>query len=695
MDFKDFIKLPDKERIFLINCRLAKEIQPLSWTATGSGSYWCDFTWGEVVAVKEMLNSSGAIITYTEVGTVGNCDSTTSSFFYDHTDAKLYVHTSGNDSPATADKYTILAYLYIGFSNELVVYGTIQYLPYLDVSKMPVLTQAVGDYHVGSIKTQFGSLSFLNDGWWYTALENFLWHNKEIDILCGKKGSDYDEFGHIFAGRIRDPEVGDKDCVMGIKDRRVGAFRQLPKNKFWSSDSGYEDLEEGAEGNPKPIPFGELYNVSPVFIKTDGSTYWRYFLSEYAIESVLDVYKGSDEVDKVTLVSGTDYNAYPANGYFDLLEDPGDMQITCDIKGVKCDFDTGAYSENIADILYFILNQENDFDWETLDKVSFDDLKAGRTQAIAYHLSDSISTLNFIRLLQATGIFQFVPKPDGSYGAYHYKSGVVDDAPRLYNEDYDNLKKEEQTGAIYKKVVIKYAKDPTTGSWKSVEKTEPKVGHRYGEEKTLTIETALRDKAEAESLASFYLSLVHAPLAKLEGKITSVALGFKPSDKIVVSKQIIGGEGEEIEVFGESPNYAEVYRILELRKDLRSAKVGILALEDDQSIGGDHANVAHENTHTDTHNDSLHENEHSDGPHSNEPHQDEHGNTQHWDLPYGDHFDYPQPYLDEMHVDVPYVDSHSNVPHDNTIHSNSHDDDAYSDSHIDTHNNVPHSDSSY
>ena len=793
MEFADFIKLPDLEKVFLIEAKVAKEIQELSWTATGAGSYWCSFTWGEALVVSEMLVSSGAITTYAEAGTIGNCDSTTSSFFYDHTAGRLYVHPSGNDSPDTASKYLILAYLCIGFTNSqfedepiayereeealvdgdfeqwksatsLVqwtqyiagtstvnressmvlkgeysvrfdidgsnsaaeiyqtitmppgskcrievnhretdaadsvglkiydsgsnvwfdgsVWGTEQtiglqspnawekysvtfdahddydtyiielkrvsapgrsvyfddvkvkiirhpvyYLPYFDATRIPNLIQAVGDFHIGSIKTQFGSLAFLNDGWWYTALENFIWHNKELDVKCLAKGSDYEEFGWIFAGRMRNPDAGDNSCTIGVKDRRVGAFRQIPKNKYWAGDSGYEDLEEEAEGRVKAIPFGELTNITPVFIKTDTSTYWRFKVSEYAIESIDAVYLNGDEVDSGSITKT------PASGYFDLDFDPGDGHVTCDIKGVKCDFDDDTYSDNVADILYFILNQENDFDWSKLDKVSFDDLKAGRTQALAIYLNESVSTLNFIRFLQAGSTFQFVPRPDGTYGAYRYKSGVEDDAPHLYDEDYDNLRKVEQTGATYKKVVIKYIKNPTTGNWLSVEATEEKVGQRYDEEETLTIETGLRLKAEAETLADFYLSLVHAPLAKLEGKVSSVALGFKPSDKVVVSKTIIDGEGDEVTILED-----EVYRILELKKDLKTAKVGIIGFQDDQSIGGNHANVVHTNSHTDTHGDGLHENSHGNTGHSNTAHSNTHDNVSHIDT-YTDHSD--------------------------------------------------------
>lgn len=806
MGFEDFIKLPDKERIFLIEAKVAKEVQGLSWTATGSGSYWCSFSWGEVLVVSELLNSSGAVTVYSEVGSIANCDSTTSSFYYDHTNGRLYVHPSGDDSPDTSSKYTILAYICIGFSNEDVVYsreeealldgnleqwysatdlvqwyeyvsgtstvnressdvykGTysvrldidasdnlayvqasvtltpgckckivvwyknsttgktaqillkdsgdnqylnlngewqvgatgillanatvwtkfelefsahasyseyvfllanylsssssvyyddarvkmvrepMQYLPYFDAASVPALVQAVGDYYEGSIKTQFGSLVFLNDGWWYTTLEDFIWHNKEIDVKCGAKDSDYEEFGAVFAGRIRDPDIGDSKTTLKTRDRRVGTFRQLPKDKYWSSDTGYEDLEEGAEGKAKGIPFGQLADVSPVFIKTDGSTYWRFKISKYAIEEITTVYLDGEAID-----SG-DITKVPASGHFDLDFNPGDGHVTCDIKGVKCNFDDSTYSENIADVLWFVLNQENDFDWSRLDKVSFDDLKSARSGiTIAYFLSESMSTLNFIRFLQATGVFQFVPRPDGTYGAYRYKSGTEEDTPRLYNEDYDSLKKKEETATAYRKIVLRYARNPTTGNWLTVEPTTNmeetgyKVAHRYGEEEALTIETALREETDAETLAELYQKLVRDPATKLEGTIGSVALGFKPSDKIIVSKEIIDGEENIVQVFGESPNYDEIYRILELKKNLKTGKVGILGLEDSQSIGETHSNVPHDNTHSDTHTDTAHTNTHNNAAHANSLHKNSHNNSPYEDS-YTDHTDYIEP----------------------------------------------------
>ena len=726
MEFSEFVRLPDLERVFLIEIRVGKEVETEGWTQVGSSNaYYCSFDDGEVVAVVENGTS------YTKKSSSSEVESTASSFYWDFKTKRLYVQTSGSDAPDTQVdgeyKYTIIAYFWLCFTNsqfenDRIVYVPqdatypVYYLPYFDVSSFPSVSQAVADYYIGAITLSYGNLRFLNDGWWYDVLRNYLWHNKDIEMKVGRKGSDYSDFAVVASGKVRNPSVADDYAFIEIRDRRIVELREIPIYRFWTSQ--YPNLEKGAEGRVIPIPFGELEGITPVCIDTVN---FKYKVSYYEIEAITAVYK-----DGVQLTEGTDYTVDLANGEFTLTSDPGDAVVTCDVKGVKCDYNDGTYSENVADILYFVLNTLNGISASKIDQASFDDLKSARTQRMAWYLDEAVPSIEFIRLLQRSAVFHLIPTLDGKYVAKRYTTGTDSSTPKLYEEDYDEgFRLNYETDSVFKRVVVKYKKNHSTGDWLKVKAEEEKVYYRIGEEDTLTVQTALIDKTEAQSLAEFYLSLVKAAAKKVSGDIPAVGLNLNPADKIIVTKKVTSAEGEEISVFEE-----EVYRVLKLNKSFNPARVYVEALEDIQSTGGYHANVAHTNTHEDSHsdspyNDTAHENiahenvshedvahedtAHTDTAHENTAHENiAHENVSHEDTPHSDvahsdsHSDTAHSNVaheNVAHSDVAHEDTpHSDVAHDDVSHADSHSDTAHSDSHSDAahenvaHENVPHSD---
>jgi len=737
MEFSEWVKLPDIERVFLAEIKVAKEIHSFAWTATGSGSYWCNFSYGEVVEVTEDGNA------YTKVASVAECDSTASSFYYDFDNSKLYIHTSNGHSPSSIidDEYEfyLLAFLWkchtssqFADTDDKIVYTPqdashpVFYEPDFDVNSLGQIIQAVGDYYIGDIILHYGSISFLNDGDWYNELREYIWHNKLIELKIGVKGSAYNEFETIFYGQVRNPRISDERVTFDIQDNRVSRLKSIPTNKYWTSN--YPNLDPAAEGHPIPIVFGQVEDITPTCIDTVNHIYK---IADHELEAIVAVRK-----DKTTLVEGVDYTTDLANGQFTLASDPGDAEIRVDAKGVKCDKDTGAYSTNVADILYYVLVTLNDIDSSLIDAASFDDLKTARTQELGFCLDFEISTLEFIRLLQTTSVFQFIPLLSGKYAAIRYSPGAAADTPKFYTEDYDYVAREELTQGVYHRVVVKYAKNPSTGVWKTAESSDDKIRYRYDIKESLRLETLLRTYSEAKSLADFYLRLVKFAARRIEGRIPAQGLALKPSDKVIVSKRVVSSENQEISVLDE-----EIYRILELRKDLRSTRVEIVALEDIAASGEVHANVPHENTHSDTthsnsphsnvahedvahedtahedsgHGNSAHENvahenvahedvahedvahsnsTHADSPHLNIAHENTaHGNTAHENVAHDD-----IAHSDVIHDDVAHEDYsdhgdyHEDVAHQDTDHVDAHSDKAHSDSHSNSHTDVPHED---
>ena len=644
MQFLDFIKLPDQDKVILVEVKAGKEIQGLSWTATGGGSHWCDFTDGEIVAVSELDNTDDTTTDYAKVASIASCDSTTSSFYFDYSNQRLYVHTSGDDAPDTQDagddKYCMIAYSWLCITNQQdeetpTIYtpqdasNPVYYLPYLDPTQTHSLLQQVKDFYTGIVPWYRATLKFLNDGWFYEAFESWIWHNKEIEAKLGAKGSAYSDFEVIIKGRVRNPSTSDEGAALEVRDARVGELKQLPIASYFKSATGYPNLEDEADGWAQPVLFGKKSGITPVCINT---TTWIYKVNYYAQEAIDAVYR-----DGELLTLTTDYTVNGDKNEFTLLEDPGEALITCDARGVKCDKDTDTYSENVVDFLWFALETMNSIPVSRLDDAAFDSLKSSRSQRLAWYMNESISTFNFIRLLQQTSLFQFIPLPNGKYTVKFYESGVPAGTPELEDKDYAFLKIFYSTSAIYGKTVVKYDRNPTTGEWKKEEYSDDEISFRHGDERTITIESALRLREEAESLTDMYRQMATLYEKRVKGKISPEGVSVLPTEKIEFTKSMVSSTGESITVLDE-----EVYRILELRKDFKTMKTEVVGVKDE--IGSSHANAAHTNlAHVNSYTDSIHSDAHTDNAHQNAlhanytPHSDTHGN---W---YSDHTDDPQP----------------------------------------------------
>jgi len=245
---------------------------------------------------------------------------------------------------------------------------------------------------------------------------------------------------------------------------------------------------------------------------------------------------------------------------------------------------------------------------------------------------------------------------------------------------------------VFRDIYFRYGKDPTTGDWKQIVHSEASVERRYNKKDPFVVDTALRAEAEALSVLAFYVSLLKSPPTKIETSISMVGRMLIPTDKLINNRDVIA-DGHAVNI-----SAAEIYVILEARKDLASGRVGIVAQLDNQlaiyTVHADspHQDVAHED-HSDTlHSDSDHGNshadvdyiQHSDNPHSNshtdEPyvdhtdgvHEDQEYIESHVDTSYTDHDDVP-------YINVPHVDT-SHVDHSDTVHTDSHTDVAHIDS---------------
>jgi hypothetical protein len=569
------------------------------------------------------------------------------------------------------------------------------YEPWLNENSIESLSASVADHYSSSMEVQFGSLSLINNGWWYAYRHVYLWNNKSIKIKVGTLGDAYGSYETIFVGKVRGPRITDESATFDLVDSRVGALRSLPPSRYNVTD--YPNIDTEAIDRPIPILFGQVENITPVCIDT---TTFKYKISQTVFGGVTYALQAIDKVFRagVQLTLTTHYTVDLNNGEFTLLTDPGDAEITCDAKGIKDGFNmaTGAkdstYSENVADHLFFILNVLNEIPVAQIDLTSFSELKTARAQKIVLYLDADTPTLDVNRLFQQSTLYHFLPLLNGTFAARYYRRTVPTGTLELHYYDYDGFAMLDQAENVFRDVVVKFDKDPTSGIFKTVSISTSSVNWQYDEKQQFEVETALRDAAEAEAVRAFYVTLLNAPADKLETAISLVGRNLLPTDKLKVSRTI------ETESGAQSVLVEEIYVILETRKDLAAGKVGIVAQRDSQvAIYAVHADSEHLDSHGDhsdtTHSDAAHSDSHTD-THS-DTHTDTHSDVPHSDRAYNDYLDSDH-YTDHVHLDVPYVDVHGDT-HGDTHGDVAHKDATHADytdtTHLDSHEDVSHIDS--
>ena len=665
--------------------------------------YSCLINFGEIIEVT--FDGVQLLRKYS----IADCIVTDSSFYYDFYGSLLHIYAQGlvypGDWVSPGYVYSIVAFFWKCFSNrqavgaEAVVFVPtgctypVLYDPVLRADSLNQLTAAVADHFESAMQTSTGGISLTNtEGWWYSAVDDFYWNNKDIRAKIGEIGDLYSALETIFIGKVRTPTVSDDAVTFEMVDGREGRLQSIPTLYFNLTD--YPNLPDDALNRPIPVLFGEKTNISPVRISTAAYTFkisQTHFGSEvFELSSIDAVYfKG------MTLSLATHYTVDLHNGEFTLTFDPEDGLVTCDAKGIEDEFDmatglkTGVYSENVADHLFFVLHILNEMPVTDLRLVDFADLQAARTQKISWLLDTDTPTIDFNRLLQQTSLYHFLPLNDGTFTARYYRKTIPAGTLELRNFDHAGFKKTKQSDGVFRDVVLKYDKDPTTGVWQVVQHTENTVEQNHNSKEPYFVETALRDATEAASVLNFYVSLLKNPPTKIDTSISLIGSALLPTDKLYVNRNIVA-DGKAVTISTD-----EIYVILQTRKDLGNGRVGVTAQLDTQlAIYTTHADSPHGDVPHADHSDVVH-NDASHGDHDDNLHSDiTHVDVPHVDETYSDHTDDHDDFIYQDHSDdIIHTDSHGDSYLDHT--DNPYSDTPHSDSHTDSYSDYPHEDGSH
>ena len=180
-------------------------------------AYYISHVEGEPSKVEE----NGVVLT--ERGSLDLCKNNVGSWYWDTTNTRLYVHTTGSDDPVN---YVILSYFWeyitdkqFAGSNEIVFNGH-YYLPYLGGS-IPNISQKVTSFLLGSSSMDFGGLTIINaDGRYDSRLDKYIYEAKKAIFKQGELGDAYGSYVNFWRGWTGKVSLNDNEIEIDTEDLR-------------------------------------------------------------------------------------------------------------------------------------------------------------------------------------------------------------------------------------------------------------------------------------------------------------------------------------------------------------------------------------------------------------------------------------------------------------------------------------------
>jgi hypothetical protein len=210
-------------------CEIELKNNAGSWTQDGTytNCWYLDAADDTFDAMITKVEEDGSELT--EESSVSDCNSTAGSWYYDSSNERLYVHTTGSDN---VSNYTIVYYFWELINNKAGYEASsaaplpshINGKPYLDLldhkSIQPYKSQ-VGNFHEGGGQKSGGTIRIANHNARYdTRLYNFIYSTAKILIKVGEEDDDYDNFYTIVRGWITKQECQNNYVTLTYIDYR-------------------------------------------------------------------------------------------------------------------------------------------------------------------------------------------------------------------------------------------------------------------------------------------------------------------------------------------------------------------------------------------------------------------------------------------------------------------------------------------
>lgn len=147
----------------------------------------------------------------------------------------------------------------------------------------------------------FGTIVLANDDGGLDYLHGYSICGRSITVKLGGAGFAYSDYGVIFQGTAQSMTIGESEVVINIRDLQEQLAVAMQSTLY--DGSGGNEGGESLAGKPKPLCFGQCYNISPILVDS-GSLVYQFHDGQ--VDQVLAVYdKGAQLTPPLSLTSDT------------------------------------------------------------------------------------------------------------------------------------------------------------------------------------------------------------------------------------------------------------------------------------------------------------------------------------------------------------------------------------------------------
>jgi ribosomal protein S17 len=228
----------------------------------------------------------------------------------------------------------------------------------------------------------FGEILMTNTDGGLDAFADYAWDGRSVEVRVGQAGAAFEYYFTIFNGQAKTVEFDDLFIRVIIRDNQNNFEVDFP-NVLYAGSGGTEGADSIAN-QPKPLCFGEVFNIEPVLVDAANNVYQ---VHNGQIEEIVTVYEGGHTL------SGGQYSVDLTNGRF-TLNSASSYVVTADVKGAK---PSGSYKQTVADIARHIVTIYGGLsDPSDLNTTSFSALNTANSSAVGIYVEKTTTVINVL-----------------------------------------------------------------------------------------------------------------------------------------------------------------------------------------------------------------------------------------------------------------------------------------------------------
>lgn len=230
--------------------------------------------------------------------------------------------------------------------------------------------------------------------------DSYIWKNQSVSIYIGSLLNTYsslsNDFELIFDGLILDIDSKDRNCInFKLVDKLQNlntSLSELTLGNYYQGNIVADNIYNNQyKNNLKPICFGEVHNITPLF--TDPTTL-EYMVHHATVEQILEV---RDNGVPVSFNTTTQVSSIPP-GSFRLITNPVGT-ITCSVQGSKAGvaLNTGAstntYFNTVSSTIASILKNYGKLVGYDSSTVNISSFSSQGSELIGVYIPDRVNVL--------------------------------------------------------------------------------------------------------------------------------------------------------------------------------------------------------------------------------------------------------------------------------------------------------------